>query len=501
MRFGHARKAAVVVALVLGRGRVGAGAERAVEVTGPHFVVYSNAGEGAARAMAARAERVRATFARVWPWARVDTGAPIFLFLSNEAGLRAVLPAGTRQAGQIPGWYAHGPERHYFVARADLRDGEAAVSQALFSGYASPVLAQSFQRLPLWLVNGVGQLFGQTVMQADGVEFGRPPQWLKWTLGRSSPVPLAAVFDRKDYSGLKPEESMVFGSTCWALAHWLVVDQTLAGNRAVGQFLKHVAEGDDAPAALRQSGLDLARVDAVVQAYLRQGEFRAVSLPLPAESGAAWPVRTISSAEWQAVSALFAVELGRGPAAAAAEARAREALRLEPGLVLANEALARALWVQGKLGEARGPLEAAVGASPDRLAARYLAGYLEKDLSEKPEATGQEVDRGLEHARRAVALGPEFAPAHALLADLLLRKGEPPADALSLARRAVSLEPALPTHRLVLAKALARSGDAVRARGECETALLQAPDDDLRKQVEDLRATLPAAPLPTGGAP
>jgi tetratricopeptide (TPR) repeat protein len=339
------------------------------------------------------------------------------------------------------------------------------------------------------------------VTQADGVEFGRPPQWLKWTLGRSGPVPLAAVFERKDYAGLKPEESMVFGNTCWALAHWLVVDQTLAGNRAVGQFLKYVAEGADGPAALRHSGLDLARVDAVVQAYLRQGEFRAVSLPLPAQSGAAWPARTISSAEWQAVSALFAVELGRGPAAAAAEARAREALRLEPGLVLANEALARALWVQAKLGEARGPLEAAVGASPDRLAARYLAGYLERDLSEKPEATGQEVGRGLEHARRAVALGVEFAPAHSLLADLLLRKGESPAEALALARRAVWLEPALPTHRLVFAKALARSGDAVRARGECETALAQAPEDGLRRQIEDLRATLPAVPTPTGGAP
>jgi hypothetical protein len=117
MRFEHARKAAVVVALVLGRGRVGAGAERAVEVTGPHFVVYSNAGEGAARAMAARAERVRATFSRVWPWARVDTGAPIFLFLSNEAGLRAVLPAGTRQADKIPGWYTHAPEPTSGTAR------------------------------------------------------------------------------------------------------------------------------------------------------------------------------------------------------------------------------------------------------------------------------------------------------------------------------------------------------------------------------------------------
>jgi hypothetical protein len=87
----------------------------------------------------------------------VDTGAPIFLFLSNEAGLRAVLPAGTRQADKIPGWYTHGPERHYFVARADLRDGEAAVNQALFSGYASLVLAQSFQRLPLWLTSCSGR--------------------------------------------------------------------------------------------------------------------------------------------------------------------------------------------------------------------------------------------------------------------------------------------------------------------------------------------------------
>jgi hypothetical protein len=107
-------------------------------------------------------------------------------------------------------------------------------------------------------------------MRAETVEFGHPPQWLKWTLGRSAPVPLAALFERKDYSGLRSEESSLFHNTSWGLAHWLVVDQTLASNRAVGQFLKYVAEGTDGPAALRQAGLDHAIDELLRQQRLRR---------------------------------------------------------------------------------------------------------------------------------------------------------------------------------------------------------------------------------------
>jgi hypothetical protein len=97
VRAQRGRGTVIAAALLLGLVDAVAGAERAVEITSPHFVVYSNAGETMARAMAVRAERVRATFARVWPWARVDAGAPISIFASNAAGLRAVLPPGTKR--------------------------------------------------------------------------------------------------------------------------------------------------------------------------------------------------------------------------------------------------------------------------------------------------------------------------------------------------------------------------------------------------------------------
>lgn len=468
-----------------------------VEITTPHFIVYSDAGEAAARDAAERAERVRGTFARVWPWARVATGAPIYLFVSDREGVRSVLPAGTKNADAIPGWYTHGPERHYFVARTDPKGGSAMADSALFSGYATLVLEQSFARPPLWLVSGVSQLFAQTLLKPDAtVEFGHPLPWLKWVKGKYAPVSLADMFATKRWSDLNVEQTAAFNTTCWALAHWLVVDQTLAANRAVGQFLTHLAEGVPSAEALRRAGLDASRVDAAVKAYLAQNEFRVVSLPVAAPDRSSWRVREISRPEWQAVSALYFVELGRGPAAASAESRVREVLRFEPASPLAHEALARALWLQSKWPEAREHLQEAVKASPDRLSSHFLAAYLERDLSSLPEATADGMARGLEHARRAVELGPEFAPAHAVLADLLLKTGAPPAEALALARRAVALEPSQPALRLVLATALARSGNSEAARQECRDALANDVEDGLRKQFEALAASLASAPAP-----
>ena len=281
-----------------------------------------------------------------------------------------------------------------------------------------------------------------------------------------------------------------------------MIDQTLAGNRAVGQFLKHVAEGVSALDALRQAGLDAAQIDAAVLATLTAGDFRVVALRIPAEDASAWRARPVSKAEWQAVSALYFAEFGRGPAAGGAEARAREALRAEPGSVLAREALARALWLQSnKWPEIREQLEAAVEASPERLSSRFLAAYVQRDLAEREDAPRQEITRGLEHARRAVALGPEFAPALAVLADLLLLKGEPPAEALALARRAVALEPSQPAHRLVLATALARSGDAAAARRECEATLAQDVEEGLKKKLQQLLASTAGAPAASAPTP
>jgi tetratricopeptide (TPR) repeat protein len=490
----------VTVFLSLGLAARAAGAELGVEVTSPHFVVHSDAGEAAARAMAVRAERVRATYARIWPWARVDTGAPIFLLAATRSVFRGAV-ATIPQAEKIPGWHSHGPERHYFLvhAGAELKNDDRGVNFSLFSGYASLILAQNFARNPRWMDLGLQQLFGLTLVRTDDVEIGHPPLFLKWSLTQSEPVPLARLLESDDSSApLKRDVTMIGQATSWAFTHWLVIDQSLARNVAAGQFLKLLAEGVDALPALRQAGLDPAKVDTTVQAYLRQGEFRAVSLPVAQMDGSQWPVRQLSNAEWQALVALYSIEVGRSAAAQAAERSAREALRGEPGLTVAHEALARALWVQpGHLGEVRSELEAARKATPDRLSTRYLSAEIERDLSDKPEASGQEIERGVEHARRAVALGPDFAPAHSLLADLLLRKGDSLTEALALARRAASLEPGLPTHRLILAKALARSGDSAGARSACELVLASRPEEGLKKQAEQLLASLPPISTPS----
>jgi tetratricopeptide (TPR) repeat protein len=472
-------------------------AEKPVELKSPHFVVYSDSGDSAARSVAARAERVRALFARVWPWARLETGAPAFLLVTNKAGARAVLPPGTSQVDKIPGWSTHGPERHYFVLRSDMPDGE--VDRSLLSGLSNVVLGQNFALVPLWLSVGVSQLWSETPLRPEVLEFGHQPEWLKWAV-RGDPIPLALVLERRSYEGLKPEQRGAFNAACWGFAHWLVVEQSLAANRAAGQFLKLVSEGVDGSGALRQAGLDPARTDAALQAHLRGGAFRAVSLAVPTPNPASWTLRGLSPAEWMAITALYSNEYGRSKTAEAAEAQVREALRLEPGLAVAHEARARCLWRDAtKAAAVREALAAALATEPRRASARFLAAYLERNEAEKPEARGDEVDRGLEHAREAVALQPELAPAHAVLADLLLRKNDT-AAALTHARRAVQLEPALPAHRLVLARALARSGDGASARRECEMALRQQPYEELEKKLHDLLASLPAASGPPAPA-
>ena len=118
------------------------------------------------------------------------------------------------------------------------------------------------------------------------------------------------------------------------------------------------------------------------------------------------------------------------------------------------------------------PAEEAVRLAPDSLPASYTPALARLSQEGSSAAPGSP---GLLHLRRAVKLGPDYAPTHTQLARVLLGREAELDDALALALRTTTLEPSNADHRTVLARVLERAGRFEEARAEADRALLLSP--------------------------
>ena len=87
------RPLVLTVSAVLVAARLGAAPAPWVEVKSPHFLVITNAGDGAGRRTAWQFEQIRSGLSRLWPWAKIDAGRPFVVFaVRDEATLKTLGP-------------------------------------------------------------------------------------------------------------------------------------------------------------------------------------------------------------------------------------------------------------------------------------------------------------------------------------------------------------------------------------------------------------------------
>jgi tetratricopeptide (TPR) repeat protein len=138
-----------------------------------------------------------------------------------------------------------------------------------------------------------------------------------------------------------------------------------------------------------------------------------------------------------------------------------QAVKLEPDLVAANEALGMMHVRVREFAQAAPYIERAVRLNSQSFLTYYYHGNLLLQSR-----TGDESALSVAQASyaRCVQLNPNFAPAHAALAQIYGRREETLDKALQSARTAVTLEPANWSNQLALATVLARRGQFAEAR-------------------------------------
>jgi tetratricopeptide (TPR) repeat protein len=457
-----------------------------VEVKSQNFTVFSDAGERKARQVAWQFEQVRAAIVNGWPWVRVSLNRPVVVYAAkDENSMKALLPGYWERRGESrpASVFVTRNDRVYVALRADVEADDQLVNpyNQAFWAYSALVIGQSFPRgLPIWLSNGLANVLSNTIISEKSIAFGRPLPWLTERLPRPGRLPLNRLLGVTQDSAYFRDSRDQFDTQSWALVQYMIFGQRGDMSR-FGEVVRLLLEGTPSDEAVTKAFGPLATVDEAYWTYATRGVFTIARLQVESDTSALKvPARQIPEPEQAVIRARLHAAFGRP---ADARTQLAEARKAKSAPALADEVEGLLFDDENREEQAGQAFARAVEAGSTDFWAPYRLALIQHS----PGANQESLARTHAHLERAVALNPDYGPAHSFLAIVRLGLGQHE-PALDAAVRGVRLEPSSVYARLSLGESLARAARYAEAETVArEASAIAQTDDDRRNVAEFLR--------------
>lgn len=299
-----------------------------LELRTPNFIVITNSSEKHARRVAEQFETIRAVsfeFANEKPSA---AEVPITVIAAkDEATFRDLVPEFWVKKGSMhpAGVYRSAKKTNYIALRADILKPEASLDDSSQDAYRlvyEEYYAHTFvqrqsrtKRLPLWVVIGLTQLFGNTRVGNKEVLVGMPDGPTLMALQGAQLLPISALFEI-DYSSpyyKEQRKAELFYAESWALMHYLMTRDWTENTRHTGDFTKLLEEGvPQTEAAIRTIG-DLDTLQHALNNHIQARAFTAIKLKTPRIDQSTFHMRVMPDAEFLDIRSDFAANSGTSP--------------------------------------------------------------------------------------------------------------------------------------------------------------------------------------------
>jgi tetratricopeptide (TPR) repeat protein len=429
--------------------------ENWTEIRSPHFTVISNAGEHDGRRIALQFEQVRAMFEQLYPKQKVDSGKPTIIFaLKNEDSLKLLLPSygQNSKAMHLAGFYHPAYDKNFAVIRADVGGGGPLNFRSLYHEYTHAFFRYNFRGLPVWLDEGLAEVYGNTAIEGKSASVGLPSDYQLRLLqsGQLLPLNQLLTIDRTSPLYNTNDHAGVFYAESWALVHYLQYSHELQNQDLVNKFLAALHETDDPIEAAKQAFGDLNKFSDKLQEYIRFHTYQYQRVSLPSKlSENDFTARPLSQAEGTLALADYLLRSGRLPEALERLHQAADLDAATPGY---HGELGHYHLLKADYTSAEKELQAGIAADPKDVSAHldmalvYLRrdGYT-KDFTPKIRTELETV----------LTLAPEFPPAFAFLSIAYAQEPDIDTDkALKDALRATKLEPGNLAYFIDVGKAL-----------------------------------------------
>jgi len=440
-----------------------------IEVQSPHFAVDSNASEQDARRVAEQFEMIRAVFLEYYGHTGASDAPITILAAKDEETLRMLLPEFWEKKNSVhpAGVFLGGGDANYVALRLDvsLNQGADVPYEPVYHEYVHYLMRHRRSQLPLWMVEGLAEFYGNTRAEGNKVLVGAPNAGNVRLLQGTVLLPVNALFDVDASSPYYHEENKtsIFYAESWALTHYLITRDWKEKTQRMNDFDALLRNGvDQREAAARTIG-DPAGLDTMLQKYIQNSAFYDLKLDRPKIDESGFQARGMSNAESLAVRADFMAHDGHYPQA---QAMLEEALKLDPKLGPACESMSLLYLTQRNRAQASKWASQALALNPQSFRANYYTAVTLTESGLHDENTLSKAEASL---RTVVKINPAFAQAYDLLAYVLSQPGPTQKldEAYMATIQAIELEPSNIYYRI-------RAVDVLEKQGRAEDAILAA---------------------------
>jgi cytochrome c-type biogenesis protein CcmH/NrfG len=426
-----------------------------------HFSLFGDLPADALASAAADLERMRDVLRQIAPEGGLDSPVPTYVYLfRSEESFRPYRLAGS--TGAEGGYLIPGSEATYAASTG------AVPTRQVYKQYVLEILHRQLPGIPLWLRQGLAEYYGTFEADEREARIGLPLESHLAALGLLSgyllPLPTLLGLESPP-EGPEGLTTTAFYAQSWLLVHHLMSGDAVQRHR-IADYVHRTHSGEDPVVAFRASfGIeDLDAFAATLRDYGHNSSFVFLRLPVATRESYAVTSGPLSEAETAFRQGDILLQLAPTHRAAA-EARLRRAVALDPENDAAWEALGRMSEEAGDPAAALASYEKAAALAPEDFAAQLHYGEAKlRTLGARrssDEAGKAALAAAREALRRAVTLRPGSGEAWASLGQAGVLAAEPDPDAPAALEKAVALLPAARTDVLFnLLLARARVGDA-----------------------------------------
>ena len=450
-----------------------------------NLLVIGNADAEKLRQVAAWLEFFHSSFARLVSRNVLNSSVPTTVIIfRDDASFTPFKPLYQGRPANVSGFFQPGDDVNYIALSLDSGDRDP--FSTAFHEYVHLHLRDNVPNTPLWLNEGLAELYGSLQFSGNEALLGAPLAHYIRILRDNELLPLKTLFSIGTNSPHYNEQDKtgIFYGESWALVHYLMLGER-GRQEQFKRFLQQVSRGEDAGKAIEDSfGVTLAQLEEDLRAYIRGGDLsaqRIASVDDPQTYASYTAMQRTSLTEGEAAYYLgdLLLHIGRD---SDAERYFKQAIALDPGFTPAYASLGLLCVYQHRYADAKKYLQKAT-ASPQPYMVHYLYAFV---LSrEGISAEGTVSDYSAENAalireqlQHAIKLAPTHAPSHHLLAVVDYIRNEHLDEAFDEAQKAHQLAPANENYsELVQRIQLARSSgaDARRSREPIKSAAIAEP--------------------------
>lgn len=460
-----------------------------------NMFVIGNADPEKLRQVAAWLEFFHRSFARLISRNVIDSSVPTTVIVfRDEASFRPFKPIYQGRATNVSGFFLPGEDVNYIAISLDAGDRDP--FGTAFHEYVHLHLKDNIPGAPLWLNEGLAELYGSLQFSGNDALLGAPIYPYIQLLRGEGLLPLKTLFSIGTGSPHYNEDDKTgtFYGQSWALVHYLMLGDS-GRQEQFKRFLQQVSRGDDAAKAIESSfGVNAATLEEELRAYVRRGNLTALRIatidPQTYSSYTAMQRSTLSEGEANYYLGDLLQHFGR---VSDAERYLKQAVALDPGFTPSYASLGVLYVHQQRYAEAKKYLQKATS-SPQSAQVHYLHAYVlsRENLSADGRISGYSAENAemmREQLLRSIKLDPNYAPAPYLLAVVDLVRNERLDEAIQMAQKARQLEPSKAGYALLLGHIYLRRSDQLAARQILEP-LTRDSDQAVRAEAQELLQSL-----------